>query len=160
WCRRNPLPASLLAGVVLGFLAGFAGGFLHLRGAEKQTGVARGSEQEARQETQKADKAPDFLVSIFKLSGTGVQRGNVTARQILAEAEKRIPKEFADQPALRADLITSIEQVKRGVGRRTPQAMLLEVRGTVQLQSAAGVQKAAVPQALVNLDDRLSLSAD
>src|SRR5262249_19839271 len=25
WCRRNPLPASLLAGIVLVFLAGFAG---------------------------------------------------------------------------------------------------------------------------------------
>jgi formylglycine-generating enzyme required for sulfatase activity len=38
--------------------------------------------------------------------------------------------------------------------------MILEVRGTVQLQSAAGVRKAAVPQALLNLDDRLSLSDD
>ena len=38
--------------------------------------------------------------------------------------------------------------------------MILEVRGTVQLQSAAGENKAAVPQALVNLDDRLTLSAD
>ena len=38
--------------------------------------------------------------------------------------------------------------------------MILEVRGTVQLQSATGVNKAAVPQALVNLDDRLTLSAD
>src|SRR5205823_12779709 len=25
WCRRNPLPARLLAGIVLVFLAGFAG---------------------------------------------------------------------------------------------------------------------------------------
>jgi formylglycine-generating enzyme required for sulfatase activity len=38
--------------------------------------------------------------------------------------------------------------------------MILEVRGPVQLQSATGVNKAAVPQALVNLDDRLTLSRD
>lgn len=44
--------------------------------------------------------------------------------------------------------------------RMAPQAMLLKVRGTVQWQSADGVKKAAVPQALVHLDDRLSLSAD
>src|SRR5262249_25486603 len=53
-----------------------------------------------------------------------------------------------------------IGEVKRGIARRVPQAMLLEVRGTVQLHSAAGVKKAAVPQALLNLDDRLTLAAD
>jgi WD40 repeat protein len=34
WCRRNPLPASLLAGLVLVFLAGFAGVFWQWRVAE------------------------------------------------------------------------------------------------------------------------------
>jgi formylglycine-generating enzyme required for sulfatase activity len=37
--------------------------------------------------------------------------------------------------------------------------MFLEVRGPVRLQSATGVNKPPVPQALVNLDDRLTLSA-
>src|SRR5262249_12917287 len=95
-----------------------------------------------------------------QLSEADVKGGNVAARLVLAEAEKRIPKEFGDQPELRAELMTSIEQVKRVIGQRTPQAMLLEVRGTVQLQSATGKTKAAVPQVLLNLDDRLSLSAD
>src|SRR5262249_21798778 len=70
------------------------------------------------------------------------------------------PTEFADQPDLRADLVAAIDKVKRGIGRRTPQAMILQVRGAVQLQSAVGVPKPAVPQTLLNLDDRLSLSAD
>jgi formylglycine-generating enzyme required for sulfatase activity len=99
-------------------------------------------------------------VSIFQLAQTDVKGGNVTVRQILADAETRIPVEFADQPELRGELVSAIGTVKRGIARRTPQAMLLEVRGTVQLQSAAGVRKAAGPQVLVNLDDRLSLSAD
>jgi WD40 repeat protein len=34
WCRRNPLPASLVAGIVLVFLAGFAGVFGQWRVAE------------------------------------------------------------------------------------------------------------------------------
>src|SRR5215471_16990653 len=34
WCRRNPLVASLLAGIVLVFLAGFAGVFWQWREAE------------------------------------------------------------------------------------------------------------------------------
>ena len=38
--------------------------------------------------------------------------------------------------------------------------MILEVRGTVRLQSAAGDAEGAVPQTLLNLDDRLTLGAD
>jgi WD40 repeat protein/Flp pilus assembly protein TadD len=44
WCRRNPLPASLLAGIVLVFLAGFVGVFLQWR----QTEAARKNEQSQR----------------------------------------------------------------------------------------------------------------
>src|SRR5262249_22528344 len=65
-----------------------------------------------------------------------------------------------DQPELRAELMAAIGQVKRRIARRCPQAMILEVRGSVQVQSAAGKPKAAVPQALLDLDDRLTLAAD
>jgi formylglycine-generating enzyme required for sulfatase activity/serine/threonine protein kinase len=166
WCRRNPLPAGLVAGIVLVFLAGFAGVFwqwrvaaMQQKEAEKQTEIALTREQEALQQAEKAKKARAFLVSIFQISERDTQGGNLTARQILADAERRIPVEFADQPELRAELAAAVAGVKRGIGRQTPQAMILEVRGTVQLQSFTGVKKAAVPQALVNLDDRLSLSA-
>jgi formylglycine-generating enzyme required for sulfatase activity/serine/threonine protein kinase len=160
WCRRNPLPASLLAVIGGVFLAGFAGVLWQWRVAEKQTGIARVSEQEARQEAEKAKKARDFLVSIFEISERDVQGGNIAARQILADAERRIPVEFADQPELRGELEAAIGKVKRGLGRKVPQAMILEMRGRVQLQSVAGANKPAVPQALVNLDDRLTLAAD
>ena len=41
WCRRNPLPAGLLAGVVLVFLAGFAGVSWQWRQAESARGQER-----------------------------------------------------------------------------------------------------------------------
>jgi serine/threonine protein kinase len=44
WCRRNPLPASLLAGIVLIFLIGFAGVILQWRVAES----ARQNEEKQR----------------------------------------------------------------------------------------------------------------
>jgi serine/threonine protein kinase/formylglycine-generating enzyme required for sulfatase activity len=160
WCRRNPLPASLLAGIVLVFLAGFAGVFGQWRVAETQRGIALAREQEALQEAEKAKKARDFLVTIFQISERDVQGGNITARQILADAERRIAVEFAAQPELRQELEAAIGKVKRGLGRKVPQAMILEVRGPVQLRSATGERKAAAVQALVNLDDRLELSAD
>jgi serine/threonine protein kinase/WD40 repeat protein len=56
WCRRNPLPASLAAAIVLVFLLGFAGMFWQWREAEavrrdetRQRGRAERSQQEADQ---------------------------------------------------------------------------------------------------------------
>jgi formylglycine-generating enzyme required for sulfatase activity/tRNA A-37 threonylcarbamoyl transferase component Bud32 len=170
WARRRPALAALLLVTVLG-VAGIAWKYLdaerwksNLRAADPAFRAIvqkyLDKEKEARQEADKAKKARDFLVSIFQLAETDVKGGNVTIRQILADAERRIPVEFADQPDLRGELVSAIGKVRRGIARRTPQAMLLEVRGAVQLHSPAGLRKTAVPQALVNLDDRLSLSAD
>jgi formylglycine-generating enzyme required for sulfatase activity len=99
-------------------------------------------------------------VSIFQLAQTDTKGGNVTVRELLADAEKRIAADFADQPELRADLTKVVAEVKRGIARMVPLGMILEVRGEVELQSAAGVRKPAVPQTLVHLDDRLTLLAD
>jgi len=181
WVRRNPVVTGAAAAVVLALTVGTTVSYSKYRDAEEEKGVAQreredaerqrkdaetqkaraeGKEREALKEAEKALKAREFLVSIFKRAETDVKGGNVTVRQLLAEAETRIPVEFADQPELRAELVTAIGDVKRGIGRRTPQAMILEARGSVQLQSAAGVTKAAVPQSLLTLDDRLTLGAD
>jgi formylglycine-generating enzyme required for sulfatase activity len=53
----------------------------------------------------------------------------------------------------------AVGEVKRRMARKVPRAMILEVRGTVRLESPNGEQKAAVPQTLVHLDDRLRLAA-
>jgi WD40 repeat protein/serine/threonine protein kinase len=57
WCRRNPLPASLLAGIVLVFLAGNALVFWQWRVAETQTEIALVREQEAQQKTRDEARA-------------------------------------------------------------------------------------------------------
>jgi formylglycine-generating enzyme required for sulfatase activity len=163
WARRRPALAALLgvvllALVILGVLTAKLA--VARSEAENQAGIALEEKEKARQEADKAKQARDFLVGIFARAEKDVKGGNVTVREILAEAETKIPAEFADQPDLREDLVSTIGKVKRGIARRVPQAMILEACGAVQLRSAAGEQKAAVPQALVNLDDRLSLSAD
>jgi tRNA A-37 threonylcarbamoyl transferase component Bud32 len=166
WVKRNPVLTGALLAVVLALALGMLVSYLKYLDAEQQKDIAeqRGIALEkavaALQEAEKVNKARDFLVSLFQLSVTDVKGGNAAARLVLAEAEKRIPKEFVDQPELRANLMTSITKVKRVIGRRTPQAMLLEVRGTVRWQSATGKDKAALPQTLLHLDDHLSLSAD
>jgi hypothetical protein len=50
-------------------------------------------------------------VTIFELSDAGTQTSAMTPRQILDDAEKRIPKEFADQPELQTQLQRAIDRV-------------------------------------------------
>src|SRR5262249_3686413 len=126
--------------------------------AEKQTGIAQDKERKARQEADKAKKARDFLVSIFELSDARTQTGTLTPRQILDDAEKRISKDFAGQPELQAELQTAIDQVYAKITQNLPLAMILEVRGKVQLQSMRDAQQRPVPQALLYAGDRLSLA--
>jgi WD40 repeat protein len=57
WCRRNPLPAGLLAGIVLVFLAGFVGVVWQWRGAEAARDDERGQRNRAEGLRQAADEA-------------------------------------------------------------------------------------------------------
>jgi formylglycine-generating enzyme required for sulfatase activity/tRNA A-37 threonylcarbamoyl transferase component Bud32 len=163
WMQRHPALAAMLDVVLLALvaLAVLSGNLVVARNdAENKRQQAEENERVAQQEAAKATKARDFLVSIFQKAEQDEKGGNVTVRQLLAEAETRISVEFADQPELQADLVAAIGQVKRGIGRRVPQAMILEVHGSVTLHSYQGKAKHALPQALVNLDDRLTLGAD
>jgi formylglycine-generating enzyme required for sulfatase activity len=149
WGRRNPAAAALL-GVVL----------LALVGLTALSAVALDREQKARQEADKANKARDFLVTIFELSDAGTQTGAMTPRQILDDAEKRIPMEFADQPELQTKLQRAIDRVYAKITENAPLAMILEARGRVQLLSTRDAQRRPVPQALLYAGDRLSLGED
>jgi formylglycine-generating enzyme required for sulfatase activity len=181
WVKRNPVVTGAAAAVVLALAVGTTVSYVKYRDAEeqraiaenrrtdaeeqqkeaeKQTAIAREKEKQARQEADKAKKVRDFLVNIFQLAQMDTKGGNVTVRELLADAEKRIAADFANQPELRADLTKVVGEVKRGIARMVPLAMILEVRGAVELQSAAGARRPAAAQALVYLDDRLTLSAD
>jgi formylglycine-generating enzyme required for sulfatase activity len=148
WAKRRPALAALL-GVML----------LALVGLTTLSAVALDREQKARQEADKARKARDFLVSIFRIKD--IQVGNTTtARQILNQAEQRIPIEFAEQPELRDELLAAIEDVNRSLDRTIPAAMILEARGAIRLHSPRGDRARPVPQMLLYPDDRLTLAAD
>src|SRR5262249_18275482 len=149
WVRRNPLVtvAALVALLALG--VGTTVSYLKYLDAEEQKDIAL-------KETDKAKKARDYLQSIFELS----QRGTMTPRQILDQSEVRIPIDFADQTELRAELPATIEKVYATITENAPLAMLLEVHGPVQLQSARNRNQRAIPQAFLYAGDRLSLGAD
>jgi tRNA A-37 threonylcarbamoyl transferase component Bud32 len=156
WARRRPALAALL-GVVLLALVSLAVLSGNLAAARNDADEKR---KTAEKEADKAKKARDFLVNIFRIKD--IQAGNTTtARQILNQAEQRIPIEFADQPELRDELLAAIEDVNRNLDRTIPAAMILEARGTIQVHSPRGGGSGRpVPQTLLYPDDRLTLAAD
>jgi formylglycine-generating enzyme required for sulfatase activity/tRNA A-37 threonylcarbamoyl transferase component Bud32 len=163
WVRRRPALAALLGVVLLALasLAVLSGNLMVLSGnLVAARNDADDKRQAAEKEADKARKARDFLIRTLRTAETDVLGGNITARQIVADAEKRIPEEFADQPELRAELEKAVGEVKRGIARRVPQAMILEVRGRVSMRSHQGEAKRVAPQALLNLDDQASLGPD
>jgi len=155
WARRRPALAALL-GVVLLALVSLTVLSGNLAAARKDADEKR---KAAEKEADKAKKARDLLVSIFRIKD--IQAGNTTtARQILNQAEQRIPIEFAEQSELRDELLAVIEDVNRHLDRTIPAALILEARGTIQLHSSRGDQARPVPQTLLYPDDRLTLAAD
>jgi hypothetical protein len=148
WAKRRPALAALL-GVVL----------LTLVSLTVLAAVALDREQKARQEADKATKARDFLVSIFRIKD--IRTGNTrTALQILRQAEQRIPAEFTDQPELRDELLAAIADVNRTLDRTIPAALILDARGPIQLHGSRGDRARPVPQTLLYPDDRLTLAAN
>jgi serine/threonine protein kinase/formylglycine-generating enzyme required for sulfatase activity len=150
--RRHKGQVMAASLVLFALVGGIVGTTLGLFEAKRQ-------EQEAQQEADKAKKARDFLVSIFRIKD--IQAGNTTtARQILSQAEQRIPIEFAEQPELRDELLAAIEDVNRSLDRTIPAAMILESRGAIQLHSRRGGSARPVPQTLLYPDDHLTLAED
>src|SRR5262245_15362035 len=106
WVRRNPVVAGAAAAVLLVTALGVGGVVWKYLDAEQQKRIAL-------HEADKATKAREFLVSIFQKAETDEKGGNVTVRQLLDEAETRIPAEFADQAELRRDMVQVIGKAKR-----------------------------------------------
>jgi serine/threonine protein kinase/WD40 repeat protein/tetratricopeptide (TPR) repeat protein len=108
WCRRNPLPASLLALIVLVFLAGFAGVFQQWRVAEtarKEEKTQRGRAEALQQGAEKArdeanqtrNAAARQAAGLLLDKGIEDARGGEPARalHLFVQALRRLP---ADDP--------------------------------------------------------------
>ncbi len=128
--------------------------------AETQKGLAEAEKEKAQKEAAKAQKARAFLVSIFDRSDANRLGGAMTARQILDEAERRLPREFADQPGLRDELRGDVENLYARMTANVPLAMILESSGTVRLRANRKPPRRAVAQTLLYGGDRLTLAAD
>ena len=125
-----------------------------------QTSLAQEKERDAVKQADKAKKAQAFLASIFLLSDPDRPGETFTARQILDDAERRIPVEFAKHPELQGELLATIEgvyaklQAQRAAGNAAGGAR----------QGGAGFRKerqeTPKPSGLLYEGDRLTLGGD
>jgi tetratricopeptide (TPR) repeat protein len=93
-----------------------------------------------------------FLKDLFKVSDPGEARGNtITAREILDEGVRKIDLKLADQPALRAELVSEMAEVYESLGlyapaerlRRQAVALRRQVLGPDRVVSLAEVRALA-----------------
>jgi serine/threonine protein kinase/formylglycine-generating enzyme required for sulfatase activity len=151
--RRNPITAGFVFALVLALALGTTVSYLKYLDAEQQRRFAK-------YEATKAERASDYIASMFELADANGQRSTMSARQILTDAERDIQLQFSDQPELRDKLLTQIGNVYDKLDATSPLAMILEVSGDVSLQSSRNTKNLPVPQALLYSGDRLGLSQD
>ena len=114
WCRRNPLPASLLAGIVLVFLAGFAGVSWQWREARHREGQAVAARDDAKR-TQNA--AARQAAGLLFDRGIEDARGGEPARalHLFVKALRTLPVEDPEaaplERVIRANLSAWAEAV-------------------------------------------------
>jgi non-specific serine/threonine protein kinase/serine/threonine-protein kinase len=80
-----------------------------------------------------ADRTSRFMVSLFALADPGENRGNsVTVREVLDRGASEVHKSLAQEPGIRADLLTAMGQAYSGLGLYDPAEKLLDAARTDQ----------------------------
>jgi eukaryotic-like serine/threonine-protein kinase len=114
--RRHAAGVVAAAVLALALAGGLVQSILHSRDLERERDLARQAEQEAEQVTQ-------FLTDAFHLADpyqrADVGRktpGEVTVREVLDHSARRVARDFADQPAVRARLMQRLGLVYNDLG--------------------------------------------
>lgn len=124
--RRNRVGVSAAALVLVSLVGGLAGTMW-------QAQVAAAERDRAQLEARKAQQTAAFLVDLFEASDPQQQQGDEqTARELLEAGEAKITRELADQPAVRAALLSVMGQVYHNMGRYGQAEALLREALSVQ----------------------------
>jgi non-specific serine/threonine protein kinase/serine/threonine-protein kinase len=124
WVRRNRALATASAAAVLAIIAGLSG--------VSYTEAKRRSEVEAestkvRQEATTSALVVDFLGGMFEQANPYATGGeSITARAVLDAAVARIGTELANEPGVRARLLTTMGNAYRALGLYAESERLLE----------------------------------
>lgn len=115
--RRNAVATALVAMAATLLLV--AAGVFTWRLAQER--------DRARLEAERAEAGEAFLVSLFRVSDPGVNRGEkLTARQLLERGAQRIEADTRATPAVRARLLQVLAEVNFSLGEYAPTQHLIE----------------------------------
>jgi tetratricopeptide (TPR) repeat protein len=122
--RRRRELAATLAALALITVGGIAATLW-------QAGEARRQAEEAMRAESRASAVAAFLTELFEASDPDVSgRSDPTASQLLAEGARRARTAFADQPALRGELLLLLARLHLKLGQRDEAEALLQASGT------------------------------
>ena len=102
-------------------------------------------------EHDQAERVATLLVDLFAVSDPDISRGRaVTARELLDRGAERIGRELADQPGLRAPMLTAMGRAYVGLGLYAEARPLLE-SAVAAHRKVHGAESAEAAAALFNL---------
>ena len=113
--RRHALAVSLGAVIALLLATATAVGVYEAREASRAANTARAQAIAAESEAQRAGALKSFLEGLFDSSSHGTE-ANETAQELLARGRERADRDFAMQPALRAEIIALVGDLERRSG--------------------------------------------
>ena len=140
--RAGVITACLVTVALMLGIAGTTVGFIRAVAAEKV----------ATEEARTATRVTDFLVGLFEVSDPDQSQGEtITAREVLEQGAERLDTELADEPRVRARLLTTIGKVHRNLGLYEAARPYLE--SAVQLRRAQDHQDSDLAVSLAELGD-------
>jgi serine/threonine-protein kinase len=108
--RRHRVGVAASVALLLSLIGGGAG-------IVWQASIASGQRDNARQQAATAGQVSRLLVDMFRLSESDSAQGaTVTAREVLASGARRIERDFAGQPLLRASMLRELGTVYVNLG--------------------------------------------
>ncbi|MCA9736247.1 MAG: tetratricopeptide repeat protein [Gemmatimonadota bacterium] len=108
--RRNRTAVALAALALVSLVGG-------LVGTASQARRARVEARAAEAERDRVARVAGLLVDMFRLGDPASAEGqDVTAREVLDRGAERITAEFADEPALQADLLSEVARIYDNLG--------------------------------------------
>jgi tetratricopeptide (TPR) repeat protein len=111
--RRMQRLAWLATAATVGFI--LMAGLAVVAVLSRQEAVAQ--RQIAERKTLTAERTAGFITSLFKIADPSEARGNsITVREMLDRGAAQIRQGLADEPTVRADLMTTLGEVYTGLG--------------------------------------------
>ena len=138
------------AATVVALVLGLAGTGYGLIEATRQRDQATFERDRAAEEATKAEQVSTFLTELFQASDPNVVPDTLSARELLRRGVERIDTDLADQPELRADLLSVMGSAHSGLGLYDEAETLYQL-SLESARVANGDTSAEVADGLANL---------